>query len=875
MSLADSLIESKGREIFSMIPGGGIGATALGKILRTKHKTSQNEASKLTHPTVVTTLGLDLLQHPHRYSKYAHSYMKHMHDVVNGFKMYLVGTAAKSVENIVSIDGLDALDLQNYQDFEDEVVAETGDDIMDYFHEIDFFKRVDVIANKFEYAFSTAMVLGFCPCLIEQNARVPFPAPMRGVSEVASTLDRFLLTLETGLKRTHMLTIDEIMTDLIVTERFGAIKATLASKPNYKIVELNFSRMFGGSGVVDFLTGTTGGSLSKMMQHEIKYSFARNESDNFNLERMRKTQFVIGSELSSEAQTILSGTIKEKFENSSPGQILQGLKKAEKGEEEMKELDDKARVLEAQSAKMMERIADYVKNKTDNLTDRAIRMEAQDQTVENARRIQKIIEKGEINAVRAERERARHPLEPEAPEDVFGNEPSTFGLVARGSKQHKREEEVILKSRQDKEVRRERDNLSKQLLAKRMECDLLREEADKLLVKNNAMDKKKATMDLELKTREEKEKAMVKIINEKDKLVEDLKKQMGKMTEYVGKAANSLRLSEKDRKKMLTLVSDIRRGSDFLSAHERKAIFSDELDHFFQNFGILSQEVNAALNRRDFTHMAYEQVLAEECVRPTPIFDRVQTKRHLAMVNEWVEFPWMRDSWVNDAVKQKEDEDSGAVLVHAADEIAEEEEGPITDSKELYVINVNPISTKDAKQINKYIHDQIDISTNTPTVSNRFMSVKFKSVAQVRESLEISCKDSWESYVQTTFMLGRERISVVGHKIPPRITPRTLVFYTKPFMKIFEGDENLSTEIMEDIINVITLEDDPGQVSGLRSLSNRIVRRVIKPYISREVRKVRRSFLKRSRERKQLPIQQEQLPQLSEQQQQRYAFFRL
>lgn len=853
MAFTNDKIESRGAEIFSMMPGGGIGATKLKQILNKWHKTTPENPTNLTHPTVSSVQALHMLQHPERYSKYAGEIFRHIRDLVAAFKMYLVGTAVKAVERKFPMDYKDYFVVTDspkdidLEEIETEVVEETLDSILNKLDEVGFMDRVERIADQFEYAFSISLVLGFCPCLMIRAERPPRPK-LYTETAASKILDNFLLTIENGLERTHMLDIDEITTDMIITERFGKLKATLLSKPNLEIVELNFNKMFGGGGrVIEFLTKTGGGALSKMMQHEIKHSFAWNESDNYQLERMRKTQLVVGSELSSEAKSAIGAAMRQDVENSSPAQVLEAIKKAEKAEDEMKDLDEKTKVLEAKSVDIMKRIANYIDSRTDALTDKAVRLEAQSQTINEAKRIQQRIEKNQINSERAELLRENTRYVEDNVLDVFGQGESTFGLYVTGSKQQKKDDEKSLKAVQDRTLKQERDDLEKQLKLKNVEYDLLKQDADKLAVRSEAINRKRANLELEVKTRADKEKTLQKIIESRDQLIQDLKKQMEKMRESVKTAAKSSRLSETEREKIMGLVDKIRQTNSFLSQEHQDAVFNQELTRFFEGFNVVNKDLTKIMRRQNFTRTAYEQALSECCVRPDPIFDRIQTKRQLAVVNEWVEFTWMKDTWVNDAGKQRRDEEEGTALL----DHNPTNQGPITDSDELYVIDVNPIDDDSQHRLKKYLSDHMELSTHLPLISKRFMSVQFKSVGAVREYMDVSCKDAWVSFIESIFMLSREKISVVGHKIPPRISAKTLSHYLRPFMQVFEGDPTLFVDVIDEIINVLAVEDDPSRVGGADTFSNRLIRRVVKPYISRQLRQHKRVLLKQQRRQQQ------------------------
>ena len=861
------------------MPDGGMGAKTLNKILKKYHNTDADVSTDLLHPTVSSILSLDMIQNPQRYSMYSNGMFKHARDVVTSFKMYLIGDSVKLAKSTINDNIPTTLEPdEDIKELEDMILEESSDDFLYSFDEINFLQRVDAIAIKFEYAMYVSLALGFCPCTLNDNPRPLRKRPYVDVNKQPTSgnsystkeiLDRYLYGIELGLNNITFLTMNEIVSDLIVTDHQGKRTATIISDPATQVIPVDFKQIFNvnGEGIevnfLEYMLKTHSGSLTRMIQYEIQLAFARNESKNYLLERMRKTQLVVGTEISSEAKAILNNIIKSEVEATSSAKILKSIEENEKTEAAYQKIKDRRTVLEQKSAELQAKIAAMIETKGENLTNKAISLANKNYKIASSKLTNRLLEKTDRAAREVEDRRAMSVGTNSQEVDRDPHEfQGVYGLFPPGSKQDKEESKRILKAKQDLDLKKERDLIEKQLKVEVLKANVLNQSLNEEVIKNEALHKRQSEMEIQIKSHEEKEHVLTKMIDEKERMIKALSTQLDKTSDYISKAAESLKLTNRERDRVLNLIHSVRANSDFITSSERNEMLVNELVNFFGSYNTITEENLDVINRRNYTRIAYDQVLSEHCVRPTPIFSRVETERQLNMVNEWVEFNWMKDRSVRDAAFEKLNQNMTVSAIQTGDKrydttrcgIPDKDDDTcdqtVIDTKELYVLDVNPISKATEDRLQKHLSENLELSMHLPIANRRFMSVQFKSIGNVREYVETAVKDIWESYTTAVFKIGRERVTAVGQKMDPMITLKTVEDFISPFIRLFDGVDYLSSDVTNYIITNLIENDDPNMDKNSESLSVLMIKSVLKPYINRSLTKTKRIILRATRRSK-------------------------
>nr|DBA11819.1 TPA_asm: ORF118 [Malaco herpesvirus 1] len=850
---SDDRIESRGAEPFSLMPNGGLGAKKLDQILKKYHNVSTDVSTDLIHPTVTSILALDMLESSHRYSMYANEMFKHMRDLVEAFKLYLIGDAVKIAKNSLVVDPV-IFQQDNVEEVAEETLEDTIEEITSIFDEINFLARVEKISEKFKYAVKLSLALGFCPCIptngndgcvIRPDQRTYF-----GTSKTLIILDSYLAALEYSLSKVSFLSINKIISDLIITDQTGVKTATLISKPNKVISSLNFTEVFCPNGtdsdvnLLQSILKSSGGNLTFMVQFEIQLAFARNESKNYLLERMKKTQLVVGTEMSSEAKSILNNIIKSEIESSTSTAILKKIEDNEKLNKDMEKINEKRLMLENTSAELQKRVSDMIRSKDEELTARAVALASKTREINISKLNNRILEKNDRSVKEAEEKRMRINCgeNVDVYHDVFETD-TTFGLYPMGSKQNQRDDNVALKAKQDLDLKKERDVIDKQLKVEKMRTNILQQTLNEEVVKNEALVQKQKEMEIQVKSHEEKEKILTKIMTDKDSKIKELEVHLNKTSDYISKAAESLQLSHKDRDRVLKLINDVRVNNSYITSGEKNDVFITELINYFGSFNTMTQESLDIINKRNFSRVAYDQVLSENCVRPTPIFYHVHSERDLNRVNEWVPLDWMRDRPVRDAIAQSHDRDLSSTYTSPSDS----SDQAVMDTRELYVLDVNPVPMDVEQKLKQHMSDNMEMSTYLPALQKRFMSVQFKSIGNVKEHVENTVQTTWESFITSIFRIGRDRVTVVGQKMDPMITNETLRVFMTPFLRVFDGIQNLSADVINNVIKNLLLQDNPIAEGDFDSTTSMIITSILKPYINKAVHKRKRIIAKATR----------------------------
>lgn len=785
------------------MPDGGPGAKRLGDILKKWHKTNPDVVTDMIHPTVPSVLALDMIQNPEGYSVYANDMFKHVRDLVTTFKLYLIGECVSAAGKKLPMNWMVSPE-EDLKEREEMMLEEIVDDFNNIFEEVDFLQRVEVLAETFEHTVLISLALGFCPCLMKRNEDMS--TAVRRVSsqnydDTTRVIDNYLNVIEYGMRNITFLSINEILTDLIVTDQQGLKTATLISRPTLGVVPLNFKKFLSATSFetnfLDYMLKNNGGSLTQMIQYEIQLSYARNESKKYLLERMRKTQLVVGTDVSSQANTVLGNVMKQELENSSTANLIKSIEDNEKSEQAMSKIQDKRHLLEKKSAELQHRLEEMIKVKDDKLTSKVLSLASKNRKIEISKSNQKTLDQYERKSAEIASLRSQQG-ESEVKDP---NVDSTFGLYQPGSKHGKKETDILSKAKQDIDLKKERDLIKQQYKIEVLTSTVLQQSLNDEVLRNEALHKKQTELELQVKTHEEKEKVLTRIIDEREKMIKGLSTQLDKTSEYISRAAESLQLSHKERERVMSLIKTVRSNSDFLTSSEKNDIFVNELVNFFGSFNTVNQEKLDLMTKQNRSRVVYDQVLSQHCVRPLPVFSRVQDERQLTVVNEWFEFPWMKDRPVRDAMIEQSTTDEG--------EQPEGSKQNIIDTKELYVLDINPIPNEVEDKIRHEMSDNLELSAHMPALQKKFMSVQFKGVGNIKEYLEHATRESWTSFTTAIFHIGRDRVTAVGQKKEAMITSKTMNVFITPFLRLFTGLNRLNTRLSTNSVKSLELSDEP------------------------------------------------------------------
>ncbi|UCX57128.1 ORF28 [Ostreid herpesvirus 1] len=807
-------IETRGPEVFSRMPKGGIGAEKLQRLLRGKHGSTGKVPIYLIHPTVNSLLSLDLISHPAKWSPNAQGLDLHLTSMKKHFTAYCLADVLEILKPLTKdfqsskFNVMEVLYFEEKEDLTKFIEMTFVEEINKAKANVGFDDRIDIIGNMFITAIKYHLALGFTPTIPTEDFYVEMSwKPDPSFNQIEKVMDYYCWMFERAFDRLGLMTMDEIVHDLMITDKNGVRSvSTITTKRD--VVPLDFTKTFNFLGTL-FIGNVS--QLALIIPDEIKLIFAEKESKNLLLERLSKNIVVVSTELTKEASNAITNIMRNDVRTDED--FKEAAKKREESEKRMnKMLENRLKVALNDTSENSDPfdVDKFGKNMLKNV-------EAE---LKMSTNIQNLLASNNVTATKTAIDLDDvHNLAIKSTEYVdtmTGHMPS--GSYIPGSKkgiQNEKERKQIQKTLQGQKLNENLDIVVKMLKSKITENELATNKITEMMITHEGQVKMIDELKRNIKLLIEKMTLIEKEVKKEKKENEKLLKDMKISSELIANVSQQLHLSEEDRKRLIDLSASMKDcGEDPLPIQQKLDKATTSLVQLFGSYNTKNGDTiakrNAELKR---TRMAYDQVLSAECVRPISTFIGVRTMQEMQRSNVWMIEKWMGDREVNDAIYAKEKTMvTGEEINYTS---GETDENIIQENAEISFIDLNPI-TKERARTMKTFFNRTEVTEPDKIFDRHYMTIQFKLKGDIDLVMGKPLSQKWDMFYNTNFRLKRDIYTKVGNKLQPKLTEESLILYGKEFFRIMGGEiEGMDRSKIERVMNIVTSIEDVVDVSKM------------------------------------------------------------
>lgn len=778
-------IESRGAEVFSMIPGAP-SAKQLGEVLEKSHGANNKRATLMIHPTVSSLLALSLgfLSDAVDWSPGSTVMNKMLHKLATMLKVYIYSDILKRANITPEAERIckevSHIILYNREDIDIlEITKELSTAVVhalrEQLDEIDVAHRLNSIADRLDYMVRLYMVLGTVPLRIVSKEdiapKLSLPHVYKTSGSLNGIVNELLDILEHGISRAFPPTLTEILTDCIITVRDETMTVTNSKGISYE--QLSFDNGMHTT-LLKTVIGNVRPPLCAIIPHELQYIYGHIEGKKHILEHLVRTKVLMSSKPTG---AILDALIKAR-ETPAKDLVNELRIKAMRENEHLQELKNKHHILTTAMREIGARTSSG-----DRVEIQKSLAQLKEQLKKNAS-IAQSISRLDQEATKYATEVANEPLFYTEPlSHVQGDIP--FSAVLPNSKEAKSRQKYIYKTIQDGELAKRVKHLNELLNNSSVKIAAMTNETKSLFIENETL--RRNNTDLEngmnilaaeagLAERRAKE---IETINEK------LLEQLDHVKSVISNMTTALKLSDADRERLSHLITSSSASVGDLTSSANAVEQVHSLMNVFGSYGTNASKNEIEVNAHG--RLAYDQVLSQHCVRPISTFPYVKTRRHLITVNEWLPESWMEDREVRDELS------SNVIFEEKQDNSS----GTTTD---IFWLDVNPINEEREDKVNKAL-GKAGINPIDHIFERQYLNGQFKSRGDVAAAIEKPLGDMWERFVANFFKIGDESIHKVGVRIKPDLSLATQYRFIAPFIRLYMGINAPATDILEYVVH--------------------------------------------------------------------------
>ena len=763
-------METKGYQVFSRnenVPP----ADVLGRVLTSSHKVvKQNDFLRpvrpadrtwLIHPSPVSEAALDFIFETEKgvFSPYSSNLFKHLNCLRNAFTLYVLADLLFSLEKHhpdlfpAQISEINTPLLMNIVDASTRKLLAIVD-------EINFIARVERLADKFDQAVRMYLCLGIVPTSRGKNRGIAFT---RIKSDVFSYVETYVSFLEATVDTFSVITTDTLLRDVVLTVRSGTYGCTDYAGVPYVLWT------FGRRVPTYFKAGfACRPPLINMMQYEFQYMFANARHRHQALEKMTKTSVVVSSTLTAEAQAILD-TTRRGSSLSNPSEMIQSIEK------------------EREKLNILEIKANAIKMAANGSTrESALDFKQQMAALEAAVDINSTLEKSLHRHFNRTKSNNR-----DSEDQYITSIVQEHGMIhGAGPERRKQEIKEVNRIVQEKQLEQKNRKLRTEIAEFRKETDVLREELASMI-------HNQAKLDFQIKMKqtgiEVTKQKLAEMTKERDKATATLKKYeelIENMKETVENALNETNAGETERTRLLKMFTHAEfcdaGGQCVDSKYEFNQNSKSLLEFLHMILGdnaTKENQKNIYRKESEKTEYAYEKMLKEHGICVMPFFTGIQNQTTLDACNYWLPHEWMHDKALEPFPKD------GHRAVDAAGRQA------VTNTPELYMLDVNPETTDEALKIKRAIDAANETTLFDSVFQRNFLNVQFPVQGSVEESVNSHLKEKWHHLIGGLLLLSGETFTKNGQKIGARVSSASINFFVAPFLTQYMGRRGYARRI--------------------------------------------------------------------------------
>jgi len=803
-------METSGLHVFSRnehVPP----AATLARILSKGHNTVKQNGVRarrpadrtwLIHPSPVSAAALDFVFQTETgvFSPYSSSLFVHLNDLKNAFVLYILADLLFSLERdrpeifppFVSVN-------------EEQVVALITDTLArklnSFLDQTNFVSRIERVADAFDRAVKISLCLGIVPVSKSDSDRnCRSFTPVKG--DVVGYVETYVSFLESAVSAFVVIDTRVLQGNTVLTVRNETYGCTDYTGTPYVLWTFE-------STPTCFKPGCASRPpIIGMMQYEHQYTFANARHRHQAVEKMTKTSVVVSSTLTAEAETVLDATRRgPPVLNSS--EIIQSVEKER----------DKLDLLEMK-ANAIKMAADGPNSSRET----ALNFKHQMDALEAAVQINHTLEKSlhvHFNRLKSN-DCGRN-------EDEDEDELYTPSIVVQergtihGAGPVRRKKEVVEQNRvvQEKLMRQKIRKLKSEIAEYQREAGVLREELTSMI-------QNQAKLDFQIKMKQTNVevigKQLAEMTKDRDRAMVTLQKYetlIDNMKETVANALNETNASETERTRLLKMFTH----TEFCDASGQCV---DTVYEFSRNAKCLAEFLHIILGdddarrdkhgdkndiddkENDKTEYAYDRILKEQNVFVLPFFTGIQNQATLDSYNYWLPHDWMQDKPIEPFTKD------GLKTIDAAGRQA------VTNTPELYMLDVNPKTTEETLKIKRAI-DAANGTTLLDSVFQRnFLNVQFPVQGSVDESINTHLKEKWHHLIGRLLRLSGESFTKNGQRVGARVSTASINVFVAPFVTQYMGQRGHSRRLSAMVAEFLDNTTTPIEEAGFNSYEHMV-----------------------------------------------------
>ncbi|XP_019628717.1 PREDICTED: uncharacterized protein LOC109473282 [Branchiostoma belcheri] len=619
-------------------------------------------------------------------------------------------------------------------------------------------------------------------------------------NDVEDFIGIYMTSIEQNLARHQMLSFDDVFRNLLLTWHEGKYTATDMDGNSYRL--LTFTEFFG-----DSMPTLPMAIVSSLIPLELQYIYAMNESKHYTIDRLTRTNVVVSSEISSEVTSILKArqTASANLEADVEGAVMRATAKIK----ETRDLEKKMQGIQDSLATYESTIdTDFSKQHKQKL----LHFESLNKAIVELQKQMDIPMNNESSETTNPSYLGRIPVV-----NMMGTNEGTvpYNLIAgTGSKEAEQQKKRDFKCQQEQELAKKVGELTKMVATSKTKAELLTIENSKMAAINSHLMFEVSTLktsgaifEKEARDAEKRAESVMRV----NKRLMDVLSEMRKMVESIG---SQLRMSEKDRSRLLQLCAheDIggtmksnfdytKQAAEILMNALQKSILAPAFsDHKFEK-AMSKEEAELrkhAMDMADFQPLAYEKMLDETNARPVHIFGGIEDENRLRIVNKWVP-SGMGDTRVSDRLSRRHalalellKSDTEVPICKDAPATALNKQ-PIIEADRLCVIDVNPRSSEDIDRTLRALKasNLITGESGTFLVDNifayRYLNIQFQQKGDIDGVIGTPLRQLWEQLAKHLLKLDDVTYTINGQKVNPRVGTQTIKTYVMPFFDQYLG----------------------------------------------------------------------------------------
>lgn len=620
-------------------------ATAVEKLFQKYHGASDKRITKLIHPTSNSMAAIDISGNTSSlvWSPFSHAVNKIVNKIQDAFTMYILMDMLYTISECVAGTALDPGHKFGGVAVERALLLEdkTAENVLVtlsrsfYFEEIGrtaAVARIEAVAHRVIKVVKLEMIFGVCPLTVGSDIPEVVCSKMTGGDSISYIIEAYLSSMERGAEKIILPNTETLLNDLVITKQRGPGGTLIHNATD-----------FSSDKRYDLMTLTSEdswnkvGPLCEMVPREMQFTHAHSKAREHIIEQLDKTHLVVSSELSDEVSKLVSKQVPEKSKDAAAAidELLDILvddavdfkKVAETwGKDDKKagpsgcgEVDVEG-LLSEKSIKDMKEAQEYrakLEAKLKKLIDDP------DDTIEG-------------DPVYDEATGVNYMTGGNFIPRPTGGGTAPLSALFPGSKNAESYNKFLGANVQDQL----RDRMLKGLQAK---IKLLRTKNALQGNEMTEMAEKSRIQDDMIRSLRGNQVILLKDKKSASKMEEALRSQltsyaerMTKLKSMLESVTNMLNLSEHERKRLHGITAMLEEGDDSKGSDAEIQALVETITTVLGGGGATDPKVSGwdserkhAEAKRDRSHLAYEQMLTRNCIRPTPIFPGVWDREGL------------------------------------------------------------------------------------------------------------------------------------------------------------------------------------------------------------------------------------------------------